>query len=80
MVASVAEKRNYNDYINYGFTSALADGIEKPQCVLCFIVIGNDYMRPSQLKHDLMTMYPQYAETPVSSSVMNRLWENRDWM
>ncbi len=36
---------------NYGFTSILADGIEKPQCVLFFKVLGNDSMRPSKLKH-----------------------------
>ncbi|XP_042218847.1 uncharacterized protein LOC121864027 [Homarus americanus] len=32
MAASVAKKRRYNaEYINYGFTPILADGIEKPQ-------------------------------------------------
>ncbi|KAG7171738.1 hypothetical protein Hamer_G025006 [Homarus americanus] len=35
MAASVAKKLKYNDgYINYGCTSILADGIEKPQCVV----------------------------------------------
>ncbi|XP_042228601.1 zinc finger BED domain-containing protein 5-like [Homarus americanus] len=63
MAASVAKKRKYNDeYINYGFTSILADGIEKPQCVLCFKVLGNDSMRPGKLKHHLTTIHPQYAE------------------
>ncbi|XP_042209700.1 zinc finger BED domain-containing protein 5-like [Homarus americanus] len=63
MATSVAKKRKYIDaYINYGFTSILADGIEKPQCVLCFKVLGNDSMRPSKLKHHLMTIHPQYAE------------------
>ncbi|XP_042228630.1 zinc finger BED domain-containing protein 5-like [Homarus americanus] len=60
---SVAKKRKYIDgYINYGFTSILADGIEKPQCVLCFKVLGNDSMRPSKVKHHLMTIHPQYAQ------------------
>ncbi|KAG7166379.1 Zinc finger BED domain-containing protein 5-like 14 [Homarus americanus] len=63
MATSVAKKRKYIDgYINYGFTSILADGIEKHQCVLCFKVVGNDSMRPSKLKHHLMTIHPQYAE------------------
>ncbi|XP_042228307.1 zinc finger BED domain-containing protein 5-like [Homarus americanus] len=63
MAASVVKKRKYNDeYINYGFTSILADGIEKPQCVLCFKVLGNDSMRPSKLKHHLTTIHPQFAE------------------
>ncbi|XP_042213601.1 zinc finger BED domain-containing protein 5-like [Homarus americanus] len=63
MAASVAKKRKYSDeYINYGFTSILADGIEKPQCVLCFKVLGNDSMRPSKLKHHLTTIHPQFTE------------------
>ncbi|XP_042210893.1 SCAN domain-containing protein 3-like [Homarus americanus] len=50
MAVSVAKKRKYNaEYINYGFTSILADGIEKPRCVLCFKVLGNDSMRPTAL-------------------------------
>ncbi|KAG7156439.1 Zinc finger BED domain-containing protein 5-like 8, partial [Homarus americanus] len=48
--------------MNYGFTSILADPNEKPQCVLCFKVLGNDSMRPSKLKHHLTTIHPQYAE------------------
>ncbi|XP_042204282.1 zinc finger BED domain-containing protein 5-like [Homarus americanus] len=63
MAASVVKKRKYNDkYINCGFTSILADGIEKPRCVLCFKVLGNDSMRPSKLKYHLTTIHPQYAE------------------
>ncbi|KAG7175940.1 SCAN domain-containing protein 3-like 20, partial [Homarus americanus] len=61
--ASVTQKRKYIDgYINYGFTSILTDGIEKHQCVLRFKVLGNNSMRPSKLKHHLMTIHPQYAE------------------
>ncbi|XP_042215729.1 zinc finger BED domain-containing protein 5-like [Homarus americanus] len=53
MATSVAKKRKYIDgYINYGFTSILADGIEKPQCVLCFKVLGNDSMRPQYAERD----------------------------
>ncbi len=52
LATSVTKKRMYSEeYINYGFTLILADGIEKPQCVLCFKVLGNDSMRPSKLKH-----------------------------
>ncbi len=63
MATSVTKKRKYSEeYINYGFTSILTDGIEKPQCVLCFKVLGNDSMRPSKLKHHLQTIHPHYAE------------------
>ncbi len=58
MATSVTKKRKYSEeYIIYGFTSILADGI-----VLCFKVLGNDSMRPSMLKHHLLTIHPQYAE------------------
>lgn len=58
MASSVTKKRKYSEeYISYGFTSILADGIDKPQRALCFKVLGNDSMRPSKLKH-----YSQYAE------------------
>ncbi len=63
MATSVTKKRKCSEeYINYGFTSILADGIEKPQCVLCFKVLENDSMRPSKLKHHLQTIHPHYAE------------------
>ncbi|XP_068243748.1 SCAN domain-containing protein 3-like [Palaemon carinicauda] len=63
MATSVTKIRKYSkESISCGFTSILADGIEKPQCVLCFKVLGNDSMRPSKLKHHLLTIHPQYAE------------------
>ncbi len=63
MATSVTKKRKYSEeYINYGFTSILADGIKKPQCALFFKVLGNDSMRPSKLKHHLQTIHPHYAE------------------
>ncbi|XP_042227367.1 zinc finger BED domain-containing protein 5-like [Homarus americanus] len=63
MATSVVKKRKYNDeYINYGFISILADGIEKPQRELCFKVLGNDSMRPSKLKHHLTTLHHQCAQ------------------
>ncbi len=63
MATSVTKKQKYSEeYINYGFTSILANGINKAQCVLCFIVLGNNSMRPSKLKHHLQTIHPYYAE------------------
>lgn len=81
MATSVTKKRKYSEeYINYGFTSILADGTEKPQCVLCFKVLGNDSMRPSKLKHHLQTIHPHYAEKDPdffrrSSSVVEASYE-----
>ncbi|KAG7178161.1 ZBED8-like 2 [Homarus americanus] len=63
MAASFAKERKYNaEYINYGFTSILADGIEKLQFVLCFKLLGYDSMRPRKLKHHLTTIHPQFAK------------------
>ncbi len=63
MATRVTNKRKYSEEnINYGSTPILADGIEKPQCVLYFKVLGNDSMRPSKLKHHLQTIHPHYAE------------------
>ncbi len=63
IATSVTKKQKYSEeYINYRFTSILTNGIKKPQCVLCFKVLGNDSMRPSKLKHNLQTIHPHYAE------------------
>ncbi len=63
MATSATKKqKDSEEYINYRFTSILADGIEKPQCALWFKVLGNDSMRPSKLKHHFQTIHPHYAE------------------
>ncbi len=63
MATSATKKQKYSEeYINYRFTSILADGIGKSQWVLCFKVLGNDSLRPSKLKHHLQTIHPHYAE------------------
>ncbi|MPC72564.1 SCAN domain-containing protein 3 [Portunus trituberculatus] len=69
MAFSVTERRMYSEeYINYGFTSILADGIEKPLCVLCFKVLGNDFIGPSNLKHMYRpSIHIMLRKTPISS-------------
>ncbi len=63
MATCVTRKRKYSEeYNDYGFTSILADGVEKPQCVLLFKVLGNDSMRPNKLKHHLYAIHQYYAE------------------
>ncbi len=59
MATSATKKQKYSEeYINYRFTLILADGIEKPQCVLCF----KDSLRPIKLEHHFQTIHPHYAE------------------
>ena len=55
-----SKKRKYDDsYIQFGFTSVVIDGMEKPQCVLCNKVLSNDSMRPAKLKQHLENVHPQ---------------------
>ena len=55
-----SKKRKYDDsYIQFGFTSVVVDGIEKPQCVLCNKVLSNDSMRLAKLKQHLENVHPQ---------------------
>ena len=45
------KNRKYDkSYMQYGFTSVIVDGVERPQCVLCIEVLSNDLMRPAKLK------------------------------
>ena len=61
------EKKKYLDeYIKFGFTSLLRNGVEKPQCVLCNAVLSAESMKPFQLKRHLKTKHPQHAEKDVA--------------
>nr|XP_008103991.1 PREDICTED: SCAN domain-containing protein 3 isoform X1 [Anolis carolinensis]XP_008103992.1 PREDICTED: SCAN domain-containing protein 3 isoform X1 [Anolis carolinensis]XP_008103993.1 PREDICTED: SCAN domain-containing protein 3 isoform X1 [Anolis carolinensis]XP_008103994.1 PREDICTED: SCAN domain-containing protein 3 isoform X1 [Anolis carolinensis]XP_008103995.1 PREDICTED: SCAN domain-containing protein 3 isoform X1 [Anolis carolinensis]XP_008103997.1 PREDICTED: SCAN domain-containing protei len=45
------KKRKYReDYLQYGFTSIIIAGIEKPQCVICGEVLAAESMKPNKLK------------------------------
>ena len=57
------KKRKYiKEYINLGFTSLLTNGVEKPQCVLCHVVLSAKSLKPSKLKRHLETKHPQHAK------------------
>ncbi|CAM1298524.1 Uncharacterised protein r2_g811 [Pycnogonum litorale] len=58
-----SKKRKYIDsYIEHGFISMIVNGEEKPQCVLCNKVLGNDSMRPTKLKQHLEKVHPQHKD------------------
>uniref|UniRef100_K7GEU5 DUF4371 domain-containing protein n=1 Tax=Pelodiscus sinensis TaxID=13735 RepID=K7GEU5_PELSI len=38
------------DYIKFGFTCQEKEGVDLPQCVICFKVLGNDSMKLAKLK------------------------------
>ena len=62
------KKRKYiEEYINLGFTSLLTDGVEKPQCVLCHVVLSAESLKPSKLKRHLEAKHPQNAKRDAAS-------------
>ena len=56
------KKRKYfEEHLKFGFTSIVSSGIEKPQCVLCNVVISAESMKPSKLKRYLDTKHSNYV-------------------
>jgi len=45
--------------MQFGFTSIIVSGEEKPQCVLCNKVFSNDSMGPVKLKQHLENVHLQ---------------------
>ena len=65
MATKRAPKRAYSDdYLKFGFTSIVTEGIEKPQCVICLKVLSAESMKPFQLRrhfekeHTMTEMFP----------------------
>ena len=53
---SVSKKlRNNDSYVQFGFTVINSGGEEKPQCVLCCIVLASSALKPSKLERHLVT-------------------------
>ncbi|XP_040191825.1 zinc finger BED domain-containing protein 5-like [Rana temporaria] len=56
------KKRSYcDDFFKYGFTSIVAVGIEKPQCIICNKVLSAESMKPNKLKRHFDTKHPSFA-------------------
>ena len=53
--------RHVEDYLKFGFTSIVSNGIEKPQCVLCNAVLSAELMNPSKLKQQLKTKHSNHV-------------------
>jgi hypothetical protein len=57
------KKRKYSeDYLKFGFTTLISNGIEKPQCVLCNAVLSAESMKPSKLKRHLETKHSGHVK------------------
>ena len=67
MTTKHAPKRAYSDnYLQFGFTSLVTEGIEKPQCVICLKVLSAESMKPFQLKRHFEKEHPTYKDLDVS--------------
>ena len=59
-MANNKRKRKYvEDYINFGFTSIISAGKEKPQCVVCSEVLSEESMKPNKLRRHLESKHPK---------------------
>ena len=61
------KKRTYlEDYLQFGFTSIVTNGIEKPQCVICLKVLSAESMKPFQLKIHLEKEHANHTDKDTS--------------
>ena len=51
-------------YLKFGFIGADEAGVQKPQCVVCGVVLSNDSMKPSNLKRHLHSKHKDYSSKP----------------
>ena len=65
------KKRKYlEQYINFGFTSILSNGVEKPLCVMCNDVLSAKSIKLSKLSCHLETKHPQHAKNAAFFIIM----------
>ncbi|XP_053431246.1 protein ZBED8-like isoform X2 [Nycticebus coucang] len=61
------KKRKYSeDFLQYGFTSIITAGIEKPQCVICCEVLSAESMKPNKLKRHFDSKHPSFASKDIN--------------
>ncbi|KAL6046540.1 hypothetical protein STEG23_018200 [Scotinomys teguina] len=66
-VAKKVKKRRYSeDFLQYGFTSKLTAGIEKPQCVICGDVLSAESMKPNKLKRHFDSKHLSFAGKDIT--------------
>ena len=51
-------------YLHFWFIATDDDGVLKPQCVVCGVVLSNDSMKPSHLKRHLHTKQKEISTKP----------------
>ncbi|XP_036027915.1 protein ZBED8-like [Onychomys torridus] len=66
-VEKKVKKRRYSeDFLQYGFTSKLTAGIEKPQCVICGDVLSAESMKPNKLKRHFDSKHLSFAGKDIN--------------
>lgn len=53
-----------DDYVKFGYTFIAKNGVEKPQSVICHVVLTNDVVRPKSPRRQLSTARPMLNEKP----------------
>ena len=63
----MAKQRKYDkDYFKLCFTLIVENGLTKPQCVLCSVVLSVEAIKPSKLKGHLDSKHPQHVGKDLS--------------
>jgi hypothetical protein len=52
------------NYVLLGFTKAVINDDERPQCVICLSISAADSMKPNKLKRYLETKHPKFTNKP----------------
>ena len=63
---SVKKRKYSEDYLQYGFTDAIANGQVVLQCAICFQILSNDSLRPSRLQRHLQTKHSSHQDKPLA--------------
>ena len=58
----MAKRRYKEEFLNVGFTKAVRNGEERPQCVLCGEVLSNESLKMNKLDRHLQTKHPLHRD------------------
>ncbi|XP_034277935.1 zinc finger BED domain-containing protein 5-like isoform X1 [Pantherophis guttatus] len=61
MKPKVKKRKYIEEFLQYGFTSIITAGIEKPQCVICCEVLSAESMKPNKMKRHFDSKHPSFA-------------------
>ena len=62
----MANKRKYDDsYIKFVFTLLNDYGVKKGLCIVCYLVLSNESLRPSKLSNHLKKNHPELKNKSI---------------